>query len=173
MGAAIALLAPSLAAAAPSGDEYLPKVPKAAGKEVVANPEQKEGASVLEPTIRGSEPTETTEETSGSSESSGSSEPAASPQKPKKPADKEEDREPAQASIVPSGSDDDDSSGGSTLFNPIILLVIAGVVAATVGMILRRRQDEGSERPEREGDGARGPHPTPDGEIVAGGDEAV
>jgi hypothetical protein len=51
--------------------------------------------------------------------------------------------------------------------------VIAGVVAATVGMILRRRQDEGSGRPEREGDGARGPHPTPDGEIVAGGDEAV
>jgi hypothetical protein len=171
MGAAIALLSPSLAAGAPSGDEYLPKVPKAAGKEVVANPEQKEGASVLEPAIRGSEPTDTTEETSGSSGSSGSSEPAASPQKTKKSADKEEKRESAQASILPS-SDDDDSSG-SVLFNPIILLVIAGVVAATVGMILRRRQDERSERAEREGDGARGPHPTPDGEIVAGGDEAV
>jgi hypothetical protein len=169
MGAAIALLSPTLAAAAPSGDEYLPKVPKAAGKEVVANPNQGEGASVLEPTIRGSEPTDT----SDTSETSGSSVPAASPKKTKKPADKKEKREPAHATILPSSSGDDGSSGGSTLFNPIILLVMAAVVAAAVAMILRRRQDEGSGRHERESDGARGPHPTPDGEIVAGGDEAV
>jgi hypothetical protein len=163
----------SSALAAPSGDEYLPKVPKAAGKEVVGNPEQGAGASVLEPTIRGASSSSASEGSSGSSVSSGSSGASGEATKQEKqPAAEKRNRQPTQAPIVPASAEDD--SSGSTLFNPIILLVIAGVVAAAVGMTLRRRQgEEPAGRGEAVTDEAKGPRPTPDGEIVAGGDEAA
>jgi hypothetical protein len=164
----------SSALAAPSGDEYLPKVPKAAGKEVVGNPEQGAGASVLEPTIRGASSSSASEGSSGSSVSSGSSGSTTdeATKQEKQPAAEKRNRQPTQAPIVPASAEDD--SSGSTLFNPIILLVIAGVVAAAVGMTLRRRQgEERAGRGQAVADEAKGPRPTPDGEIVAGGDEAA
>jgi hypothetical protein len=160
----VTLLPTSSAPATPSGDEYLPKVPKAAGKEVVANPEQGAGASVLEPTIRGASSSSASEGSSGSSGEAAKQE--------NQPAAEKRKRQPTQAPIVPASADDE--SSGSTLFNPIILLVIAGVVAAAVGMTLRRRHgEEPADRGQAVAAEAKGPHPTPDGEIVAGGDEAA
>jgi hypothetical protein len=166
----VTLLPTSSALGAPSGEEYLPTVPKAAGKEVVANPEQGAGASVLEPTIGGASSSSASEGSGVSSGSSGSSGEATKQQK--QPPGEKRKRQPTEAPIVPASAEDD--SSGSTLFNPIILLVIAGVGAAAVGMTLRRRQvEEPAGRGEAVADETKGPRPTPDGEIVAGGDEAA
>jgi hypothetical protein len=166
LGAALTLL-PASATAAPSGDEYLPKVPKAAGKEVLADPQPEAGGSVLAPEIRGAPSTD-------SNDSSQPSESSESPAKAKKPAeDKSKSKESNDLAIAPADSDSDDNSSGGTVVNPIILLVIAGVVAAAAGMTLRRRRADEQPGAEKGHGGPAEPHPTPDGEIVAGGDEAA
>ena len=77
-------------------------------------------------------------------------------------------------SIAPASVSDEDSSSGAfdTLLDPIVLLLIAGVMAVAVGMTLRRRQgdEEGQDGDRSLRDPATVP-PTPDGEIVAGGEQ--
>jgi hypothetical protein len=168
LGLAATLISVALAApayAAPAGDEYLPKVPKAEGKEVVANPKQGAGASVLSPSVRGATPP-TASATSDSSHTSSGAE--------KQPKDKHAKRaKPSANTVAPASSSSD--GGGSAIFNPIILLVIAGVIAAAAGMTLRRRQDGGDQPSDGEGDApdhTKHARPTPDGEIVASGEKA-
>ena len=153
---ALALATPAVAAAAPAGDEYVPSVPKAAGKELVANPKQGSGASVLEPQVRGAE--------TASGGSSG---------KPDKKNDSGTKRKTVKQIVAHTGQDSGSGGdSGGTIFNPVILLVIAGVIAAGAGMIIRRRHGDS-------GDAGGAPRPapppsarpTPDGEIVAGGDK--
>jgi hypothetical protein len=145
----LALAAPALAA--PAGDEYLPKVPKAAGKGVIANPEQGAGASVVAPPVRGS----------GNDTSSDNK---AKDSKPNTDA----------VSIEPVGTSSDSGDDGSTLLSPVILLMIAGVLCVAAGMIVRRRRGTVSERgaeANREQRRKTAP-PTPEGEIVGSGEKA-
>src|SRR3954447_3016447 len=146
----LGLAAPALAA--PAGDEYLPKVPKAAGKGVVANPDQGPGASVVAPTVRGS----------ASSEGGGkSSDGGGNAKKGTNQAG------PSQNASAPADSSGD---GGSAILSPIVLLMIAGVIAAAAGMTLRRRQgrkgDPEDGETQQEPEQVRNARPTPDGEIV-------
>jgi hypothetical protein len=145
----LAITAPALAA--PSGDEYLPKVPKAAGKELAAG-QDGAGGSILEPAVRGAG--------NGDSGSSGK-------------GDSADGDPPASSGVASPASSSDDDSGASALLDPVVLLVIAGVIAATAGMTLRRRQTA-LDRPAASGDDApRKPtseRPTPDGGID--GDES-
>src|SRR3954454_22149603 len=94
----LGLAAPALAA--PAGDEYLPKVPKAAGKGVIANPEQGAGASVVAPPVRGS----------------GNDTPSDNKAKDSKP-------NKDAVSIEPVGTSSDSGDDGSTLLSPVILLM--------------------------------------------------
>jgi len=137
-----ALATPALAA--PAGDEYLPKVPKAAGKELATG--QNGDGTILEPAVRGAGQ-------NGDGAGGGG--------------------DPAQGSgsLRPAAAGDS-GSGSSALLDPIVLLVIAGVVAATAGMMLRRHQADG-EVPASPGGTPRGTsseRPTPDGRIVNGED---
>jgi hypothetical protein len=140
----ICIFVASPALAAPAGDEYLPKVPKAAGKELATG--ENGGGTVLEPAVR------------GAGQNGGG-------QKGGDPAGTVNGGllQPASA---------DSGSGSSALLDPIVLLVIAGVVAATAGMMLRRRQaDEPLPAgPADGGGGASSERPTPDGRIVNGDD---
>jgi hypothetical protein len=136
-----AMATPALAA--PAGDEYLPKVPKAAGKELATG--ENGGGTILEPGVRGA---------GQNGDGSGGGDPAQ-----------------GAGSLQPASAADSDS-GSSALLDPIVLLVIAGVVAATAAMMLRRRQADG-EVPDRPGGTPRetsSERPTPDGRIVNGED---
>ena len=154
----LAALAPAASAvAAPAGDEYLPKVPKAAGKEVVGNPQQGEGASVVSPTVRGT-----------SSDTGGSGNGKAKQSK----NSKQNKQNNAQAPpLAPAADTGDSSGGGNALFSPIVLLMIAGVVCVAVAMVMRRRkvktlQYRAAKRRKRS---AKSSRPTPEGEIVGSG----
>jgi hypothetical protein len=169
----IALATPAFAE--PAGDEYLQSVPKAQGKEVIANPEQRAGASVLSPPVRGSEEPSTSETGQTGSSAGDEKRPTT---KPAKNDEKRPTTKPAKKAKIlanpaaPAQSPSD--GGGSNIFNPIVLLVIAGVIAAAAGMTLRRRQDgpkeiDGGERAPEQMKNAR---PTPDGEIVASSEKS-
>jgi hypothetical protein len=67
--ASVLLSAPALAA--PAGDEYLPKVPKSAGKGVVATPQGGAGSTILEPKTRGANQGTADGATGSSSDDSG------------------------------------------------------------------------------------------------------
>jgi Mg-chelatase subunit ChlI len=182
----IALATPALAA--PAGDEYLESVPKAQGKEVIANPKHRAGASVVSPPVRGSAEPRTRETgqtgSSAGDEKGPSTKPAKNDEKraTTKPAKNDEKRattKPAKAAKIlanpaaPAGSPSE--SGGNSIFNPIVLLVIAGVIAAAAGMTLRRRQDGPEDQidvREHAPEQMKNPRPTPDGEIVAGSEKS-
>lgn len=138
LAAGMALALVGTAAGAPAGDEYLPQVPKAAGKGVVAGEETGPGATILSPEVRGREGADAAELMRQAASPDGSGE-----------------------------SSDDSGGAGDTLLDPVVLLLIAGVAAATVGMTLRRRQalahEPGPEGAAREAGSAP---PTPSGEIV-------
>jgi hypothetical protein len=153
----LGLAAPALAS--PSGDEYLPKVPKAAGKGVVANPEQGAGASVVAPPVRGSETAEPQQD------------------KPKNdvPKNDKSTGSKAEPGVPIQPAADNSSGGGNTLLSPVILLMIAGVLCVAAAMILRRRRvrspQQQANRPRDEQ--PRNARPTPDGEIVADRDKVA
>jgi hypothetical protein len=160
-----ALAAPAVGG--PAGDEYQLKVPKASGESESHN----RGSGASEETSSSSETTTTDSETQGAAPAGGG---GGDPGKGEgAEAKKDPDPAPTPISGAPASSSDDSSD--STLFSPVALLLIAGVLIAVVGMTLRRRNTGGDER--QEGTGASRPErgktpPTPDGEIVAGGDQA-
>jgi hypothetical protein len=149
LAAAISLLLAAPSLAAPAGDEYLPKVPEATGDQATSS---------------STGGTTTDSEAPGVTSSGGKDSKA-----------KDDDDEIGSTSgPLATSSDDDDSSGGlfDTLFDPVVLLLIAGVIVTAVGMTLRRR-NEGDDRTKvkrARRDPATAP-PTPDGEIVTGGEK--
>jgi hypothetical protein len=146
----LALAAPALAA--PAGSEYVPKVPKAAGEEILRG-QQRPGGTILSPEVRGADAAKT----SASGEASNTS-------------------ASGEASSGTNGSDANGSGtgaagtapgAGDTLLDPVVLLLIAGVAAAALSMTLRQRHSV-SEDPDAGGaasDSGSAPA-TPDGEIV-------
>jgi hypothetical protein len=158
-GAAVSFslaLAP-IALAGPAGDEYLPKVPQAAGSASAHSASGGSGETTL--------PQSTTANGSKNSSDQGKG----------KKKDAANQAVPAGGSGSGGGGGND--SSGSILLNPIVLLMIAAVIAAAVGMTLRRRQlGDGEGDPESQRDpgasGAGSPR-TPDGEIIAGRDKAA
>lgn len=144
----LALAAPALAA--PADEQYLPRVPKAAGDEVAAD--EGEGSTILSPEARGAEGEDGEEDDSGAA------------------AGSDDDSGSAGGSDDDSGGLGGFSSAQGTLLDPIVLLLIAGVIATAVGMTLRRRQGSDAE-PQDDPPTRRGPSPrTPEGEIVGGGE---
>jgi hypothetical protein len=143
LATAVSLALAANALGATAGDEYVPFVPGAAGKEVVRNGEKgSPGSSILSPEVRGSK----SDSKSGDGSDSGN--------------------ENGVAGAASSGGGD--SGAGGTLTDPVALLVIFGIGAATLAMTLRRRQ---SPEAEVAGPAGRDPGshpPPPDGEIVGG-----
>ena len=146
----LALAAPAFAA--PAGSEYVPKVPKAAGEEILRG-QQGPGGTILSPEVRGADAAKTSASGEASSGTDGS-----------------------DANGSANGSDANGSETGAagtapgaadTLLDPVVLLLIAGVAAAALSMTLRQRHSV-SEDPDTGGaasDPGSGPA-TPDGEIV-------
>jgi hypothetical protein len=166
----------SSALAAAAGDEYLPKVPNSGGSGSGAHSSGggSSGAGSLGGSTSGTSPTSASIGT-GTSQSDESGQQARKTQRPAKKGDKSHRH---QVLTLASGSGGGGGDGsGSILLSPLVLAMIAAVVAAAVGMTLSRRQgdDPGTEderRPKRgrlEADGPR----TPDGEIIAGPDQAT
>ena len=154
----LALLLAAPAMGAPAGSEYLPAEPSATGG-------QGGGGGGGDGSGSGSTPT-----------SSGSSDAGVGPAESKGGGGGEGEQATGSSdtiSVAPAAVSDEDSSSGAfdTLLNPIVLLLAAGVVAVAVGMTLRRRQgeEEGEDGDRSLRDPATVP-PTPDGEIVAGGE---
>jgi hypothetical protein len=145
----VALAAAAPAMAAPAGDEYLPKVPKAAGKELAAG-QDGAGGSILEPAVRGAQGTGD-----------------------QKNGDQNGDT-PDSAALGSAGSSSGGGSGADALLDPVVLLVIAGVLAATIGMTLRRRQSDLGQSAAGGDDASRktsNDRPTPDGGIDGDDDD--
>jgi hypothetical protein len=154
---ALALVPAAQALAAPAGDQYLPSVPKADGKESAAGGGGGSGSAGAAPAPQATEPAPSDSGDEGSGMSS----------------DKDKRQKVAKAGAAPTApldqaSSSDDSSGAlDTLLDPVVLLLLAGVAITAIGMTMRRRQavagDAGGERPTRElGSTPR----TPDGEII-------
>jgi hypothetical protein len=149
--------------AGPAGQEYLPKLPDAGGSQSGSG--SGGGAtqsSAAAPSAATGEPTD------GASEEGGTGK------------ERSRDKGAQGASATPAvatepASDDDGSSG---LLNPVVLLIVAGVIIAAVGMTLRHRaagiEDTATDggRSARDRGEAPSARPTPDGEIVAGGDQS-
>lgn len=157
----VALAAPALGA--PAGDEYLPKVPKASGNSS-GHDDAPSGGS----TDASSSQVETTEtQPEAAAPTGGGGDSGKGDGKPAKSAN------PAPAPVESAPVSSSDDSSDSTLSSPVVILLIAGVLIAAVGMTLRRR-NAGDEVREQDGDASRSERgktpPTPDGEIVAGGD---
>ncbi|MGH2957575.1 MAG: hypothetical protein ACRDL6_11350 [Solirubrobacterales bacterium] len=158
VGALALALAPATPAlGAPAGDEYLPSVPKADGKESPAKGNGGSGSAAGAPAPQdtGAPPADSGGEGSG------------------KDSGKDKAQKVAKAGAAPiipvdQTSSSDDSSGAlDTLLDPVVLLLLAGVAITAIGMTMRRRQavagDAGGERATRELGSAP---PTPDGEII-------
>jgi hypothetical protein len=168
--ASLVLVSSALAASA--GDEYLPRIPDSgssssgsgnSGGSTPGLPPASVSTATVTPQADGSAP---------------------QPRKTQKPAKKghkdhtghKANRKPALALASDPGGGGGDGSG-SILLSPLVIAMIAAVVAAAVGMTLSRRQGdhegaEGERRPKggrMEKDGPR----TPDGEIIAGPDQAT
>jgi hypothetical protein len=150
----VALIAASgKARAAPAGDEYVPRVPKAAGNEVVAGQgkDQGPGSTILQPAIRGArEGNQSGKDASAAGDASG-------------------------GDSAPAGSDSADNSSATlgTLGDPVVMLLLAGVIGLAGAIMLRgRKVADLPPRPTDDEPGGRSGSPsTPDGEIVDDGDE--
>lgn len=144
--------------AAPSGDEYLPKVPSATGHQSSAGGSQ--GESTVSTDAPPSTATDSTPSATQKSKHDGQ-------QRTKS------EKKTKTTAAIPAGSSDGGSSGGGSSMVPIILLIVAGVIVTVVGMTLSRRRGMQAEPSDRDGNQLERPNarPTPDGEIVAGGDE--
>jgi hypothetical protein len=158
VGLAAALALSSEALAAPAGDEYLPKVPNAAGNAAAGK-----GGDLNS----GSGETTTGNAVAGASDTGGTKAKGVQDQNGKK-ADAGNPPKPAAA------TDTSSSDGGSSGLIVLVLLGVAVIVVAG-GMILRHRAGPSEDKDEGEDLGnAPGPggtpsaRPTPDGEIVAG-----
>lgn len=156
----------SSALGASAGDEYLPKVPSLAGSS--------SGAASSGATTSGSSHSSASTGTV-SPQSDGSAQQAREAHKPAKKGDKSNRHQQAVTLASGSGGGGGDGSG-SILLSPLVIAMIAAVVAAAVGMTLSRRagddaetESEGPPRGRTETDGPR----TPDGEIIAGPDQAT
>jgi cobalamin biosynthesis Mg chelatase CobN len=163
LGLAAVLAFSSAAIAAPAGDEYLPKVPDAAGNQAAGA----KGGGDLN--------SGTGETTSGSSETAGSDTGATTKaegdrdQKGKKADEDRDDSKTAPAT----GTRSSGGGGGGSSGLIVLVLIVAAVIVVAGGMILRHRAGLTEGEGEDHGDGP-GPggtpsaRPTPDGEIVAG-----
>lgn len=145
-----ALAAPALAA--PAGSEYVPKVPKAAGEEILRG-QQGPGGTILSPEVRGAD--------AGQSSTSGGDE-----------ASQGDGVSQGGNSTATGAAETATGAAGApgaadTLLDPVVLLLIAGVAAAALSMTLRQRHSVSADP---DGDGVAsdlGSAPaTPDGEIV-------
>ncbi len=147
LAAAISLALAAPALAAPAGSEYVPKVPKAAGAEILRG-KQGPGGTILSPEVRGADAAKTS--ASGGDEASQGADSTATGAA---------DTATGAAGAAPGAAD--------TLLDPVVLLLIAGVAAAALSMTLRQRHSVSADP---DGDGVAsdlGSAPaTPDGEIV-------
>jgi hypothetical protein len=136
-------------AAAPASQEYLPKVPKAAGG-------QGAHAGTAEAGTSGSAGAGESGNDKGSGKAAGNHQ--------------------ASAGSTDSGSSNDNTSGLSdTLFDPVVMLIVGGVIVIAIGMTLvrRRGQEEPGQHDSRpRGTAATAPQ-TPEGEIVSGGERPI
>jgi hypothetical protein len=160
LGLAATLAFSSAALAAPAGDEYLPKVPDAAGSAAPA----KGGNLTADP----GETTTTTDTGTSASGTGGT----------KGNGDQRQDGKKSDAGSTPkpaAATDTSSSGGGGSSGLIVLVLIVVAVIVVAGGMILRRRAGltEGDDDDDDRGDGS-GPggtpsaRPTPDGEIVAG-----
>lgn len=137
----VALAAPALAA--PAGDEYLPQVPKAAGKELATG--QNGGGTILEPAVRGA-----------GQNGGGSGDPA-----------------DGAGALRPASAGDSGSGSSALFDPIVLLVIAGVVAATAGMMLRRRQADgpapEGPGGTPRETSSER---PTPDGRIVNGEDDA-
>jgi hypothetical protein len=147
----LALAAPALAA--PAGSEYVPKVPKAAGAEILRG-KQGPGGTILSPEVRGADVAKTS--ASGGDEASQGDE-----------GSQGADSTTTGAADTATGTAGAAPGAADTLLDPVVLLLIAGVAAAALSMTLRQRHSVSADP---DGDGVAsdlGSAPaTPDGEIV-------
>lgn len=161
--ASLAVVSSALAASA--GDEYLPTIPSSGASG--------SGGGTSGGSTSGVSPTSKSAGVAAlDAQGNGDHTPKA--HKPVKKGGKSH-REQSVALTSDQGGGGGDGSG-SILLNPLVIGMIAAVVAAAIGMTLSRRHghDAGTERERRPGgrletDGPR----TPDGEIVAGPDQAT
>jgi hypothetical protein len=159
VGLAAALAFSSAAIAAPAGDEYLPKVPDAAGNQA--------------PAAKGGDLNSGSGETTTESTDISGSETGATKGK----ADQNPNGTKADAGNAskPAAATDTSSSDGGSSGLIVLLLIVFAVIVVAGGMILRHRaglaegEDEGEDRGNGPGPGGTpSARPTPDGEIVAG-----
>jgi hypothetical protein len=148
LAAAISLAIAAPAIAAPAGSEYVPKVPRAAGEEILRGT-QGPGGTILSPEVRGADAAKTSASGEASSDANGS------------------DASGSDASGSNTGAAGTAPGAADTLFDPVVLLLIAGVAAAALSMTLRQRHSV-TEDPAAGGAASEsGSAPaTPDGEIV-------
>jgi hypothetical protein len=167
--ASLVLVSSALAASA--GDEYLPKIPESGSS---SSGSSSSGAGSSGGSTPGSSPASASTATV-TPQADGSGPQARETQKPAKKGRKSNRQHVLALASDPGGGGGDGS--GSILLSPLVIAMIAAVVAAAVGMTLSRRQGdhegaEGEHRPKggrMETDGPR----TPDGEIIAGPDQAT
>jgi len=150
LAAAISLVLAAPTLAAPAGSEYVPKVPKAAGEEILRGT-QGPGGTILSPEVRGADAAKTAASGETSSDTNGG------------------DVNGSETGAAATASEAAGTSSGAadTLLDPVVLLLIAGVSAAALSMTLRQRHSI-SEHPDA-ADAASDPGSapaTPDGEIV-------
>ena len=168
----IAFIVPvSSALGASAGDEYLPQLPDL-GRQQLGRGSSAAGSSGG--STSGSSPASAGTGTVAP-QTDGSGPQARETHKPAKKGHKSNRQQALALASDPGGGGGDGS--GSILLSPLVIAMIAAVVAAAVGMTLSRRKGdhegaEGERRPKggrMETDGPR----TPDGEIIAGPDQAT
>ena len=162
--ASLVLVSSALATSA--GDEYLPKIPDSGGSA---------GAGSSGANASGSSPSSASTGT-GTPQTDGSGQQARETHKSAKKGGKSNRQQGLTLASDPGGGGGGGDGSGSILLSPLVIAMIAAVVAAAVGMTLSRR---GGDDAETEGEGppgsrleADGPR-TPDGEIIAGPDQAT
>jgi hypothetical protein len=166
----------SSALGASAGDEYLPQLPDSGGSSLGGG---SSGAGSSDAGSSGGSTSGSSPAPAGTGtvapQTDGSGPQARETHKPAKKGHKSNRQQALALASDPGGGGGDGS--GSILLSPLVIAMIAAVVAAAVGMTLSRRKGdhegaEGERRPKGgrlEADGPR----TPDGEIIAGPDQAT
>jgi two-component system, NarL family, capsular synthesis sensor histidine kinase RcsC len=152
----LALAAPALAA--PAGSEYVPKVPKAAGEEILRGT-QGPGGTVLSPEVRGADAANTSASGEASSGTNGSDANGSDANG--------SDANVSDANVSETGAAGTAPGAADTLLDPVVLLLIAGVAAAALSMTLRQKHSVSADPDAGGAASDPGSAPaTPDGEIV-------